>query len=67
MFDLHRAAALVDFIISLEPTDFYYCWFKDSIKYIVALGYGDFTRYEYQLYHWHYKLVDNVYRQLTGL
>lgn len=64
MFDLHRAAALVDFIISLEPTDIYYYWFKDSIKYIAALGYGDFTRYEYQLCHWHYKLVDNVYRQL---
>lgn len=64
MINLHRAAVLADFIRSLKPTDFYYCWFKDSIRYIVALGYGDFTRYEYQLCHWHYKLVDNVYRQL---
>lgn len=60
----HRSAVLAIFVESLKPTDFYYHWLKDSVKYIIARERGDFTRYDYQLYHWHYKLVDNVYRQL---
>lgn len=67
MIILHRSAILAIFVRSLEPTDFYYHWLKDSVKYIIALEHGDFTRYEYQLCYWHYKLVDNIYRQLTGL
>jgi len=64
MIILHRSAILAIFVRSLKPTDFYYRWLKDSVKYIIALEHGDFTRYEYQLCYWHYKLVDNVYRQL---
>lgn len=60
----HRSAVLAIFVESLKPTDFYYHWLKDSVKYIIARERGDFTRYEYQLCHWHHKLVDNVYRQL---
>ena len=64
MIILHRSAILAIFVRSLKPTDFYYHRLKDSVKYIIALEHGDFTRYEYQLCYWHYKLVDNVYRQL---
>ena len=67
MINLHRAVVLMDFIKSLKPADFYYQWFCDSGRYIIALAYGDFSRYDYQLCYWHYRLVDNVYRQLTGL
>ncbi len=64
MIILHRSAVLSIFVRSLKSTDFYYHWLKDSVKYIIALEHGDFTRYEYQLCYWHYKLVDNIYRQL---
>ena len=64
MIILHRSAILAIFVRSLKPTDFYYHWLKDSVTYIIALEHGDLTRYEYQLCYWHYKLVDNVYRQL---
>ncbi len=63
----HRSAVLAIFVESLKPTDFYYHWLKDSVKYIIARERGDFTRYDHQLCYWHFKLVDNIYRQLTGL
>lgn len=53
--------------MSLDQTNFYHHWLKDSTKYIVALTLGDYSRYDHQLCYWHFKLVDNIYRQLTGL
>lgn len=67
MINAYRSIELINFIMSLDPTNFYHHWLKDSTKYIVALTLGDYSRYDHQLCYWHFKLVDNIYRQLTGL
>lgn len=67
MINAYRSIELINFIISLDPTNFYHHWLKDSTKYIVALTLGDYSRYDHQLCYWHFKLADNIYRQLTGL